>query len=97
MLNARIDTKELENNIREIVRETIREEIEKALIHHLYDEEIKGYELASRMLNVSESTLRTRIQEGHYVKDKHYRKNGESMQGGVFFYKNKILKLEIKK
>lgn len=96
MLNARIDTKELENNIREIVRDVIKEEIEKALIHHLYDEEIKGYELASRMLNVSESTLKSRVQNGYYIKGRDYTKK-ESKQCSVFFYKNKILKTELKK
>lgn len=93
-MEFKIKTEELENRIVDKIIKRLIPEIELRLIHHLYDEEIKGYEKTSRMLDISESTLRSYVQTGKIRDRKHYFKKQDKKQASVFFIKKELLEMK---
>jgi hypothetical protein len=97
MIEIKIDTqklaKELTPHIEKTLLPQINQIVENALIHHLYDDKIKGYNKASKITHTTQSALKKRVLRGYYQKDIAYSKD-DTNQSQIVFDKSKLLELE---
>jgi activator of HSP90 ATPase len=94
MFNIDIKTDTFEKLISEIITSKLLPKLEEIVITHSYPLEIKGYDLASQMIQVPKDTLKSRVRNGLYIQGTHYRKNTNSKQSNIIFNRDSILEFE---
>lgn len=93
-MKIEVDTEDLENAIVDKLLMKLLPKLDELFINRLFDEEIKGYKEAAKLLNIPVNTLKSRKQNGVYEENFHYRTTGSSIQSPIIFYRDNLYDFE---